>query len=59
MPSKMEKKLMTDAAVLEKIEVLTRTVEHLQERIEDLEDLRDWRLLLSKMAKTRLFRGNK
>jgi hypothetical protein len=32
---------MTDAAVLEKVEVLARTVERLQERIEDLEDLRD------------------
>jgi hypothetical protein len=32
---------MSDAAVLEKVETLTRVVEQLQQRIEDLEDLRD------------------
>jgi len=32
---------MSDAAVLEKVEILTKTVERLKERIEDLEDLRD------------------
>ncbi len=32
---------MSEAAVLEKIETLTKTVERLQERVEDLEDLRD------------------
>jgi hypothetical protein len=32
---------MTDAAVLQKVELLTKTVERLQERVEDLEDLRD------------------
>jgi hypothetical protein len=32
---------MSDVAVLEKVETLTKTVERLQERIEDLEDLRD------------------
>ncbi len=32
---------MNDAAVLRKVEVLTKTVERLQERIENLEDLRD------------------
>jgi hypothetical protein len=32
---------MNDAAVLQKVEVLTRTMERLQERIENLEDLRD------------------
>ena len=32
---------MNDAAVLQKVEALTKTVERLQERIEDLEDLRD------------------
>jgi hypothetical protein len=32
---------MSDAAVLEKVEQLTRAVEHLRERVEDLEDLRD------------------
>jgi hypothetical protein len=32
---------MSDAAVLEKVEQLTKAVEHLRERVEDLEDLRD------------------
>ncbi len=32
---------MNDAAVMERVEALARTVERLQERIEDLEDLRD------------------
>ncbi len=32
---------MSDPAVLEKVETLAKTVERLQERIEDLEDLRD------------------
>jgi hypothetical protein len=32
---------MNDTAVLQKVEALTKTVERLQERIEDLEDLRD------------------
>lgn len=32
---------MSDAAVLQKVEELTKVVEHLQERVEDLEDLRD------------------
>ena len=32
---------MSDAAVLEKVESLAKTVERLKERIEDLEDLRD------------------
>jgi hypothetical protein len=32
---------MSDAAVLQKVQELTKAVEHLQERIEDLEDLRD------------------
>jgi hypothetical protein len=32
---------MSDAAVLQKVEELTKTVERLQERVEDLEDLRD------------------
>jgi hypothetical protein len=38
---KTGKKLMNDAAVLQKVEALTKTVERLQERVEDLEDLRD------------------
>jgi hypothetical protein len=41
MLSETEKKLMNDAAVLQKVEVLSKTVERLQERIENLEDLRD------------------
>jgi hypothetical protein len=41
MLSRTEKKLMSDAAVLQKVEQLTKAVEHLQERVEDLEDLRD------------------
>lgn len=32
---------MNETAVLEKVEALTKTVERLQERVEDLEDLRD------------------
>ena len=32
---------MNDTAILEKVDALTKTVERLQERIEDLEDLRD------------------
>jgi hypothetical protein len=32
---------MKDAAVVQKVEVLTKAVERLQERVEDLEDLRD------------------
>jgi len=41
MVSKIEKKHMSDAAVLEKIEKLAATVMRLEERVEDLEDLRD------------------
>jgi hypothetical protein len=32
---------MSDAAILEKVETLAKTVESLKQRIEDLEDLRD------------------
>jgi hypothetical protein len=32
---------MNDSAILQKVEALTKTVERLQERVEDLEDLRD------------------
>jgi hypothetical protein len=32
---------MSDTAVLERIELLTRTVEQLADRVEDLEDNRD------------------
>ena len=33
--------LMTEAAILERLDSLSRTVARLQERLEDLEDLRD------------------
>ena len=33
--------LMNDTAVLQKVEALSKTVERLQERVEDLEDVRD------------------
>jgi hypothetical protein len=39
--SKIESKRMSETAILEKIELLSQTVARLQERIEDLEDLRD------------------
>ena len=32
---------MSDAVMLEKVEILAKTVERLMERVEDLEDLRD------------------
>lgn len=32
---------MNDTVVLEKVEALAKTVERLQQRVEDLEDLRD------------------
>jgi hypothetical protein len=32
---------MNETAVLQKVETLTKTVERLQQRVEDLEDLRD------------------
>ena len=41
MLSKTEKKPMNDTVVLQKVEALAKTVERLQERVEDLEDLRD------------------
>ncbi len=41
MLSEIEKLLMTDTALLEKLETLTRTVERLACRVEDLEDHRD------------------
>jgi hypothetical protein len=39
--SKTGKKPMNETAVLQKVEALSKTVERLQERVEDLEDLRD------------------
>jgi hypothetical protein len=41
MLSKIGKKLMSDTAVMEKIEKLTAAMHRLEERVEDLEDLRD------------------
>ena len=41
MLSKIESKLMSEAAILEKIETLSGKVTRLEERVEDLEDLRD------------------
>jgi hypothetical protein len=38
---------MSDAAVLQKVEELTKAVEHLRERVEDLEDLRDLRAAIA------------
>jgi hypothetical protein len=38
---KTGKKLMNDTDVMQKVEALTKTVERLQGRVEDLEDLRD------------------
>ena len=37
----IERTLMNDSALLEKIENLNRTVERLESRVEDLEDHRD------------------
>jgi cell division protein FtsB len=48
--SKTEKKLMSDAAVLQKVQELTKAVEHLQERVEDLEDLRDLQAAIAENA---------
>jgi hypothetical protein len=44
---------MNDAAVLQKVEKLTKTVEHLQERVEDLEACATCRPHLPKMAVNR------
>ena len=38
---------MNDTVVLEKVEALTKTVERLQERVEDLEDLRDLQVAIA------------
>ena len=38
---------MNDAAILQKVEELSKVVEHLQERVEDLEDLRDLQTVIS------------
>jgi hypothetical protein len=41
MLSKTGKKPMNETAVLQKVDALTKTVEDLQKRVEDLEDVRD------------------
>jgi hypothetical protein len=47
---KTEKKLMNETAVLQKVEVLTKAVERLQERVEDLEDMRDLQAAIAENA---------
>jgi predicted nucleic acid-binding Zn-ribbon protein len=41
---------MTEAAILEKIETLNQAVARLQERVEDLEDLRDLEAAITENA---------
>ena len=41
---------MTEAAILEKIETLNQAVVRLQERVEDLEDLRDLEAAIAENA---------
>jgi cell division protein FtsB len=41
---------MTDLALLEKLETLTRTVERLENRVEDLEDHRDLQTAITENA---------
>src|SRR5437016_9997343 len=47
---KIERKLMSDAAILEKIETLNQAVARLQESVEDLEDLRDLEAAIAENA---------
>jgi hypothetical protein len=47
---------MSDAAVLQKVEQLTKAVEHLQERVEDLEDLRDLQAAIAENGNEPLIR---
>jgi hypothetical protein len=42
---------MNDAAVMQKVETLTKTVERLQQRVEDLEDLRDLQAAIAENGK--------
>jgi prefoldin subunit 5 len=42
---------MSDTAVLEKVEALTKAIERLQERIENLEDLRDLQAAVAENGK--------
>jgi hypothetical protein len=46
----IRKKLMTEAAILEKIETLNQAVARLQQRVEDLEDLRDLEAAIAENA---------
>ena len=48
--SATEKMLMTDLALLEKLETLTRTVERLENRVEDLEDHRELKSAIAENA---------
>ena len=41
---------MTEVAILEKIETLNQAVARLQERVEDLEDLRDLEVAIAENA---------
>ena len=50
MLSAVEKTPMTDTALLEKLETLTRTVERLENRVEDLEDHRELRSAIAENA---------
>lgn len=45
---------MNETAVLQKVEALTKTVERLQQRIEDLEDLRDLQAAIAENGDTPL-----
>jgi len=42
---------MSDTALLEKVEALTKAIERLQERIENLEDLRDLQAAVAENGK--------
>jgi len=42
---------MTEAAILEKIETLNQAVARLQQRVEDLEDLRDLEAAIAENAR--------
>src|SRR6266849_5837402 len=50
MLSKIGRKVMTEAAILEKIETLNQAVARLQERVEELEDLRDLEAAIAENA---------
>jgi len=50
---------MTEAAILEKIESLNQAMTLLQERVEDLEDLRDLEEAIAENAGKPLIPGNK